>query len=213
MSIRIECLPSGPFHTNTYLLMSSSSNDAVVVDPSPNSAHELEALLKEHQKTLIAIWITHSHWDHTADCHALLTHRDIPVMVHRFDAENLIHPGSDGIPSWIPIHPLTSATLLNDGDILHVGSSSWKVIHTPGHSPGSVCLYNAKEGFLLSGDTLFKGTMGNISFPTSSPYLMGETLLKLSSLPPTTRVLPGHGPSTTIGNEQAWMVISAQQQL
>lgn len=211
MSITIECLPSGPLQTNTYLLMASSSNDAVVVDPAPRSADAIEALLKERHKTLTAIWITHSHWDHTADCQALVTHHSIPVMVHRFDAENLIHPGSDGIPSWIPIHPLASVTLLNDGDRLHVGESTWQVLHTPGHSPGSICLYNAEEGVLLSGDTLFEGTMGKISFPTSSPFLMGETLLKLSALPPSTRVLPGHGPATTIGDEQPWMIVSAQQ--
>ncbi len=209
MSISIQSIPSGPFQTNAYLLMSSS--DAVVVDPSPRSTPKLEALLKEQQKTLSAIWITHSHWDHTADCHALLAHHDIPVLVHRFDAENLIHPGSDGIPSWIPIKPLASATLLNDGDVLHVGNSSWIVLHTPGHSPGSICLYNAEEGILLTGDTLFKGTMGNISFPTSSPFLMGQTLQKLCSLPKATRVLPGHGPATTIGAEQSWMAVSAEQ--
>ena len=84
------------------------------------------------------------------------------------------------------------------------------VIHTPGHSLGSVCFYYEKEGILLSGDTLFKGTMGNVSFPTSSPALMGETLLKLSRLPPATKVFPGHGLATTIGDEQSWMASVAQ---
>jgi glyoxylase-like metal-dependent hydrolase (beta-lactamase superfamily II) len=205
MTIRIECLPSGPYLTNTYLLMSSSSDDAVVVDPAHHSTNKINALLQAHGKVLKAIWITHSHWDHTSDCHELLAHHNVPVMVHRLDAENLLHPGSDGIPSLTPLQPIQSLTLLEDKAVVCIGTTSWRVLHTPGHSLGSICFYNAEEGILISGDTLFKGTMGNTSFPTSSPYLMGETLLMLCNLPSTTKVFPGHGPSTTIGNELSWM--------
>lgn len=69
--------------------------------------------------------------------------------------------------------PISSPTTLNDNDILSFGNTSWQVLHTPGHSLGSVCFYNAEEGILLTGDTPFKGTMGNVSFPTSSPFLDG----------------------------------------
>jgi glyoxylase-like metal-dependent hydrolase (beta-lactamase superfamily II) len=213
MTVLIECYPSGPFQTNTYLLISTSTGDAVVVDPAPDSADSLLAAIQQHKKTLLAVWITHSHWDHTADCHALLAQHNVPVMVHQLDSENLISPGSDGLPSLISIPPLTTLTYINDGDVLSLGKGVWTVLHSPGHSLGSVCFYNADDGILLSGDTLFKGTMGNISFPTSSPYLMGETLLKLSALPPATRVFPGHGPSTTIAKERSWMVTASQKLL
>ncbi len=209
--MHIECLPSGPFRTNTYLLLSSSSDEAVIVDPAPQSARAVMDVLRRHQKTAIAIWITHSHWDHIADCHALLADHHIPVMVHRLDAENLVHPGSDGIPSWGPIESVAAPLLLKDGEQLRLGQSVWNVVHTPGHSPGSVCFYNAEEGILLSGDTLFRGTMGNVSFPTSSPSLMGQTLEKLASLPPATRVLPGHGLETTIEAECSWMRREAER--
>jgi hydroxyacylglutathione hydrolase len=213
MSIHIECLPSGPLNTNTYLLISSTSQNAVVIDPAPQSSEKVEALLKAHGKNLQAIWITHSHWDHTADCPEFLARHNIPVMVHTLDGENLLHPGSDGIASWVPLQPLQALFFLNDGDVVSVGTSFWHVLHTPGHSPGSICFYNAEEEILFSGDTLFKGTMGNTSFPTSSSYLIGESLDRLCNLPHTTKVLPGHGPATTIGKEHAWMAARAKKLL
>lgn len=211
MVIHVECIISGPFQTNAYLLTSTATDEAVIVDPAPDSAGPLIRLLQKHKKRLTGIWITHSHFDHISDCHALLAHYDVPVLVNEFDAENLTSPGSDGLPLLFPMKPLTALTLIHEGESLHLGKSIWTVLHTPGHSLGSVCFYNAEEGILLSGDTLFKGTMGNISFPTSSPHLMGETLQKLSSLPLTTKVYPGHGPSTTIAKERGWMVTAAQE--
>jgi glyoxylase-like metal-dependent hydrolase (beta-lactamase superfamily II) len=213
MPILIKAFPSGPFRTNCYLLSSSSSNEAVIVDPAPNSASEALEYVQEQGNILKAIWITHSHWDHIADCSTVLASYPIPVLVHKHDAENLIHPGSDGIPLSTPIQSISSPTTLNDNDILSFGNTSWQVLHTPGHSLGSVCFYNAEEGILLTGDTLFKGTMGNVSFPTSSPFLMGQSLLTLSALPPSTKVFPGHGRSTTIGDEHNWMTRKAQELL
>ena len=94
--------------------------------------------------------------------------------------------------------------MLEDKDKLKVGKVELQVIHTPGHTPGSICLYIPKENVLISGDTLFAGSIGNISFPTSKPKLMWESLKKLSKLTPDTKVLPGHGQSTTIGKEK-WL--------
>ena len=131
--------------------------------------------------------------------------------MHQLDAENLIDPGSDGIPSWVPLQPIVDLTFVTDGDELPLGSGIWTVLHSPGHSMGSVCFYNAKEGLLISGDTLFKGTMGNISFPTSAPDLMADTLVRLSSLPAATKIFPGHGSASTIGDERSWMVSAAQK--
>lgn len=211
MSVHIEWFASGPLHNNTYLVMSTSSEDAVVIDPGPQSANRLIDMALSRGKTVSAIWITHSHWDHIADCSSIAQQCHAPIMAHRLDIENLLHPGSDGLALWVPVPPVASPTPLNDGDMLHVGPSAWRVIHTPGHSPGSICLYNSEEGILFSGDTLFHGTMGNCSFPTSSPFLMGQTLEKLCSLPPETRVFPGHGLSTTIGNELSWMRLISQK--
>lgn len=103
MPILIKAFPSGPFRTNCYLLSSSSSNEAVIVDPAPNSASEALEYVQEQGNILKAIWITHSHWDHIADCSTVLAYYPIPVLVHKHDVENLIHPGSDGIPLSTPI--------------------------------------------------------------------------------------------------------------
>jgi len=210
VAFSLECFISGPFQTNVYVLISSSSKEAVVVDPAPESADKIFSLLEEKDKTLSAIWITHSHWDHTADCRFLLEEQKVPVVVHKYDADNLQTPGCDGLPCYVDMQSVTPSKYVKEGDILTIGESTWKVIHTPGHSPGSVCFYNEKEGALISGDTLFAKTMGNISFPTSSPHLMGTSLFRLSTLPPSTRVFPGHGESTTIGNERSWMLDAAE---
>ena len=199
----MDCLPSGPLYTNAYLL--SSRSEAVVVDPAPGSLKKVSLLLKERGLKLTAVWITHSHWDHVADCRGFIDDYNVRVYVHALDADTLAHPGSDGIPSLIPIRSVEEASPLADGQKLTCGEQEWIVIHTPGHSLGSVCFYNEREKKLLSGDTLFKGTMGNVSFPTSDPMLMKETLLRLCELPAETSVYPGHGPPTTIGRERAWM--------
>ena len=185
----------------------SCDNKAVVIDPAPGCAEKINRALHHKKMTMEAIWITHSHWDHIAGCSELLQGRSVPVVVHALDADNLTHPGTDGIPSWVKVEPVKAVTLVRDGDALTLGSSAWKVLHTPGHSLGSVCYYHQEKGWLFSGDTLFKGTMGNISFPTSAPALMNDSLKKLCTLPEDTIVLPGHGPATTIGAEREWMEV------
>jgi len=200
----MECLALGPLNTNVYFL--TSQEEAVVVDPAPGSLKKISALLEERGVKLTAVWITHSHWDHVADCRGFVDSYTIHVYVHKLDADNLTHPGSDGIPSWVLVQPVENVTFVADGEKLKCGDQEWTVIHTPGHSLGSVCFYNEREGKLISGDTLFRGTMGKVSFPTSDPDLMNETLLKLSQLPPETEVYPGHGPSTSIRRERSWMI-------
>jgi len=94
--------------------------------------------------------------------------------------------------------------LLKEGDRVSIGNQIFEVIETPGHTPGGVCFYNGNQHLLFSGDTLFKGTIGNLSFPTSRPHLMWTSLSKLAKLPAETRVFPGHGLETTIGQEK-WL--------
>ena len=108
------------------------------------------------------------------------------------------------MPLRLPIEGVKADHFLNEGDLVSVGKINFKVMHTPGHSPGGVCYYNAEEGILLSGDTLFKGTIGNTSFPNSNEKAMWLSLAKLAKLPPSTKVYPGHGEGTTIGEER-WL--------
>jgi glyoxylase-like metal-dependent hydrolase (beta-lactamase superfamily II) len=94
--------------------------------------------------------------------------------------------------------------LMQEGDQIPVGHLNFSVMHTPGHTPGGVCFYEPQQGILFSGDTLFKGTIGNLSFPTCQPDEMWPSLEKLSRLPRATQVYPGHGPATTIKQEN-WL--------
>jgi glyoxylase-like metal-dependent hydrolase (beta-lactamase superfamily II) len=128
-----------------------------------------------------------------------------PVYVHREDAENLRVPGSDGIPNTYGIEGAEPDGMLADGDEKVLGLLRFKVVHTPGHSPGCVLFYFEKEKVLISGDTLFRGTYGRVDLPSSNPQKMKESLAKIKQFPDDVTVYPGHGGSTTIGREQRWL--------
>jgi len=200
----IQAFPSGPFETNAYVIACPQTKQAIIVDPSPDSAPLLSSYLAEHQLTPTAIWLTHSHWDHIADVVPVKAQYGIPVYVHALDAPNLENPGIDNIPFWVDIEGIKADHFLKEGDKMKVGNIVFTVIETPGHSPGGVCFSCTEEQILISGDTIFKGSIGNLSLPTGNPTLMWPSLEKLAKLPSTTRVFPGHGPSTTIGNED-WL--------
>ncbi len=198
----IECYPSGPFETNAYILACNETSKGVIIDPAPGSA---DALIKGSAAIKIeAILLTHSHWDHIGDLKKIKKSFDIPVYVHPADRGNIVKPGSDGLPLMDKIEGVEPEFDLQEGEIIEVGKLKVIVIATPGHTPGGVCFYLDKEKILFSGDTLFKGSIGNLSFPTASPSDMWHSLKKLEHLPPDTVVYPGHGPSTTIGDED-WL--------
>jgi glyoxylase-like metal-dependent hydrolase (beta-lactamase superfamily II) len=200
----IKAIPSGPFETNAYIVVCLNSLTALIIDPAPDSADAIISYLAENNLKPEKILLTHSHWDHIADVASLKKLYDIPVFIHPDDIKNLEIPGSDGLPCWIEIEGVKADGFLNEGDFITCGNLKFNVIHTPGHSPGCICLYEKDEKVLLSGDTLFKGSIGNLSFATARPKKMWESLKKLEKLPGETKVYPGHGPSTTILSE-SWL--------
>lgn len=200
----IQAFPSGPFSTNAYLVACPLTKQAAIVDPAPGSADVIRSFLAQNQFKVDKILLTHSHWDHIADVSSLKKRFSIPVYIHPLDRPNLEKPGSDQLPCWIPMEGVVADVLMQEGDQISIGSLLLTVIHTPGHTPGGVCFYDSTHKILLSGDTLFKGTIGNLSFPTSEPDLMWPSLDKLAKLPPETKVYPGHGEDTTIGAE-SWL--------
>lgn len=181
-----------------------ATRKAAVIDPAPESSDRILSFLESHHLQCIAILLTHSHWDHIADVSAIKEACNVPVYIHSLDVPNLERPGADGLPCWLPLEGIKPDVLLKEGDRIDIGEHSFSVIHTPGHSPGGICLYSALDHILFSGDTLFKGTIGNLSFPTCQPDKMWPSLEKLSKLPPETKVYPGHGNTTTIGRE-SWL--------
>lgn len=201
----IQSFPSGPFSTNAFVVACSKTREAAIIDPAPDSCELLLNYLAKHKYNCKKILLTHSHWDHIADVFSVKEQiNDIKVYVHPLDSPNLEHPGSDGLPCMFLIPKVKPDVLLFDGMEISIGEHLFQVIHTPGHTPGSVCFYCASENMLLSGDTLFKGMIGNLSFPTSQPHLMWDSLAKLEKLPPETKVYSGHGSTTTIGAEK-WL--------
>ncbi|HEV3269227.1 MAG TPA: MBL fold metallo-hydrolase [Candidatus Rhabdochlamydia sp.] len=198
----VKRFSTGPIDTNSYLLICPSSKSAVVIDVGQDSAKELSSYAKEHQLKLEKILLTHSHWDHIADVAHLKNHGDIPVYVHQDDETNVINPGSDGLPLFIPIQGVRVDHHLKDGEMIKVGNLRIRVIHTPGHTPGGVCFYLEEQKMLFSGDTLFQGAIGRMDLPTACPPLkMIESLKRLEALPQETIVYPGHGEKTTIEQE------------
>jgi hydroxyacylglutathione hydrolase len=203
-NIEILTFPSGPFETNAYIIVCKQSQKAAIIDPAPDSRNVLIQAITAKKITPDKIILTHTHWDHIADCAAVADHYAIPVLVHKEDAYNLIKPGSDHLPCWLTIQGVNPAQLLKEGDVIPIGNSKWEVIHTPGHTPGGICLYCKEERVLISGDTLFKRSIGNLSFPTGDPERMWLSLDKLANLPPDVEVFPGHGDATAIGKEN-WL--------
>lgn len=202
--MRIQAFPSGPFETNAYVVSNPAVGQAILIDPAPGCSRSVCEYLSDNDLTPVLIVITHSHWDHIADTAFLKKKYSIPVWIHPADAPNLQAPGSDRLPCWLSIEGVIPDKLIEEGDLVKLGEEEFMVIHTPGHSPGGICLYCQGQKILISGDTLFKGSIGNISFPTSQPERMWDSLDKLAKLPPETKVFPGHGSPTFIKDED-WL--------
>ena len=200
--MNVLCFPTGPYATNMYIICCKDTLDAVIVDPGVESFEMILKAVQQHSLKPVAIWLTHSHWDHIVDAAKIKRELSLPIYMHEEDRGNLEKPGSDGVPMAIPaIEGTTPDHLIEEGNLLMVEKFSFKVIHTPGHTPGGVCFYCEKEKILFSGDTFYRGLIGSLSLPTSQAERMWQSLDKIAKLPHDTAVFPGHGPSTTIKDE------------
>jgi hydroxyacylglutathione hydrolase len=190
----------GPIETRTLLLVCPKTHEAVLIDPSFFSFRYFTPIIQEKQYKLKKVLLTHSHYDHIVDM-AKFRDLGVPIFVHPLDSRNVLAPGSDGLRSFKTIDAVSDPHFFQEGDKITFGEIEGVVLETPGHSFGSVCFYFEKEGVLISGDTLFKGGIGRLDLPTSEPDKMGISLKKLKKYPEATVVYPGHGPTTTIGEE------------
>lgn len=180
----------GVIETNCYIVADEKSKEAMIIDPGDNAPLILKALKQADLKPN-AIVITHGHFDHMGGNKVLKEKLGTPILMHENDKFGLTTTDSPPPDRW-----------LQDGEILTIGELAFKVIHNPGHSPGSLSLYCEGEKTLFSGDTLFFGTYGRVDLPLSSEEAMHLSLQKLLKLPGDTKVYPGHGRSTTIQAEQ-----------
>lgn len=193
----------GPLATNVVVLADPASREAIAVDTAIPSLDWIRDELTARDWSLRLIVSTHGHWDHVGDNAAVAAHTGAAIAVHPLDRAMLEHPEPLFAPFDIP--PSVAAIELAEGGEVRFGSLRLAVLHTPGHTPGSVCLYDADRGLLLAGDTLFAGGWGRVDLPGGSAAEIAASLGRLAVLDDRVRVLPGHGPATTIGRERAWL--------
>jgi hydroxyacylglutathione hydrolase len=193
----------GPAATNVHVLADARSREAIAIDTAIPSLAWIRDELAARSWTLKLIVSTHGHWDHIGDNAAVAADTGAEIAVHALDRERLEHPQ----PLWAPfeIPPSVPAVELAEGGEIRFGDIRLRVLHTPGHTEGSVCLLSADDGLLFSGDTLFAGGWGRVDLPGGSPEAMAASIARLTELEDRLAVFPGHGSSTTIGRERAWM--------
>jgi hydroxyacylglutathione hydrolase len=199
----LESFPVGPLHCNCTILGDEVTHEALVVDPGDNIP-EILSRLQKHDLTLRQIVITHAHIDHVGGAALLRKATGAPVFLNQKDLGLLgimeMQAGWLGVPTPEVAPPDASA---DDGLSIGLTTLPAVVLHTPGHTPGSICLYFPAQELLLAGDTLFAGSIGRTDLPGGDGRQILRSLReRLVVLPDATRVLPGHGPETTIGEEK-----------
>ena len=193
----------GPIGTNVFVLGDERSREAIAIDTATPCVGWITERLAARGWTLRLIVSSHRQWDHIGDNAAVMAATGARLAAHALDAAGIRAPQARGAPFAIP--PSIPAVELAEGGLIRFGDLRLEVWHTPGHTPGSVCLYDHASDILLSGDTLFAGGWGRVDLEGGSPEAMAASIARLAALPDTTRVLPGHGPTTTIGPERPWM--------
>jgi len=193
----------GPIATNLFVLGDEASREAIAIDTATPCVEWLTTTLRDRGWTLKLIVSTHRHWDHIGDNAAVADATGAQIAAHVLDRHGLEHPTATMAP--FPIPPSVPAVDLAEGSRIRFGDIDLAVLHTPGHTEGSVCLHAESERLLFTGDTLFAGSWGRTDLPGGSDDQMVESLTRLSGMDHDLRVLPGHGRSSTIGAEKAWL--------
>jgi glyoxylase-like metal-dependent hydrolase (beta-lactamase superfamily II) len=181
--VRFKRVETAPYGTNAYIIFHSSGKESLLVDAPGEAGRILEELDGTRLQTIL---LTHGHFDHTGSLRELADRLGVPVAAHAADAGRL---------------PVKPDTFLNDGDSISLGKRSMTVLHTPGHTPGSLCFLT--DGILFSGDTLFPAGPGRTGTPDAFRQILDSLKHKIFTLPDETRILPGHGEPTVLKKEKS----------
>jgi glyoxylase-like metal-dependent hydrolase (beta-lactamase superfamily II) len=196
----IKSLVVGPLEVNCYIIGDEETKKAMIVDPGDEPDRIID-LIKEDNLTPVYIFCTHAHFDHVGAVPELKEDTGAKILLHR-DEKEIYEAARDMAAFWgYDIPPLPEPDVfVKEGDTVEVGKLNFKVLHTPGHSPGGICLYG--NGIVITGDTLFAGSVGRTDFHGGDLNKLKESFKRLLTLPEDTEVLPGHGPKSTIGIEK-----------
>lgn len=193
-------LPVGLYEANCVILW-NDPQQAWLFDPGQDVPDILDAL-KAENLTLGVIVLTHAHFDHISCVNSVLEHHPAPVYLHADDVPIAFSPLNQMPPYRSTKRPASLDTSKGDGDTLTFGGLTGTFLHTPGHTPGSWCIRFEAENLMVTGDTLFAGSIGRTDFPGGSMEEMAESLKKLKQLPDAIGIICGHGPESTLGQEK-----------
>ncbi len=199
--MKVHTFVTGPLATNTYVV--SLGTEAIVIDPSVGSWRVLSEHVGEAGVKIVAVVNTHGHWDHSAGDAEIIRNSGATLYVHEADADMIRHPDSSML-SPVEIEPAEPSVLVTGGETLAFGGVDFRVLHTPGHTPGSICLVVDTQETIFTGDTLFQGTYGRYDLPGGDERALMASLRSLTTLPAEFAVYAGHGPATSRGVEQRW---------
>ena len=202
--IIVKMLTLGPLYTNCYIVTCSETKEALIIDPGFEEKKDAEKVLKEvKQQGLHVKYIvnTHGHPDHIGGNRIIKEATNALILIHEYDAPMLTDvarelPMSFGLQMMSPPADKT----IHEGDLIQAGKTTLRVLHTPGHSKGSISLLG--NNIIFTGDTLFAGSIGRYDLPGASYKEIMHSIKRLAALPEHVKAYPGHGPTTTIGKEK-----------
>ncbi len=189
--------------TKCYIITDEESKESIVIDPAGDVDKILE-IINIMDSKIKYIYLTHCHGDHIAGVQELKNKAGGKILIHRYDSEGLNNPEINLLPFIGLEHiELELDSIIDDEDLIHIGNLQFKVIHTPGHTQGSSCLYCEKENCIFTGDTVFRGTWGRTDLPTSNREdILKAIEEKIMVLPDETIIYPGHGMMTMVRDEK-----------
>lgn len=202
MKYTIESIVCGAYQVNAYLLCPEGTKDALLIDPGDDIAR-LKGAVADSGRMLKGILLTHGHFDHMLSAQPLAAVTGAPVYIHPDDQKMLCDERLNVYSPAAAYQPCPKDFEADElEDTIEIAGLKFEVLHTPGHTPGSVCFYDAENAVLFSGDTLFNAGFGRMDLPGGSAMQLRDSLRRLFLLPGETRVLCGHGYETTIAAER-----------
>ena len=198
----IKNLAVGQLQSNCFIIADDNTKEAIIIDPGDEPDRIID-VVKGNSLNVRYILCTHAHFDHVGAISDIKDETDAKIVVHKDEGE--IYEGArDQAAFWgYELEPLPEPDMfVQEGDKLEVGDLKFEILHTPGHSPGGLCLYSEDEKVVFTGDTLFAGSVGMTDFYGGDMDKLKKSFSRLMSLPPDTKVFPGHGPVSSIRQEK-----------